>query len=63
MEKKLTRNSNNKILAGVCSGIAEYLGTDPTVIRVLFALGIVFTAGWGLLGYLACWFIMPPKTA
>jgi len=61
--KKLTRDTNNKVLGGVCSGIAEYLGTDITVIRVLFALAVVFTAGWGLVGYLACWLIMPAKQA
>lgn len=61
MYKKLTRNPENKMLAGVCSGIAEYVGADPTVIRVLFALATVFTAGWGFIAYLACWLIMPPR--
>ena len=35
MEKKLYRSANNKMLAGVCSGLAKYLGMDPTVIRVI----------------------------
>ncbi|HNZ08940.1 MAG TPA: PspC domain-containing protein [Bacillota bacterium] len=60
--KKLTRNMDNKMLAGVCSGLADYLGLDPTVVRVLFALLTVFTAGiGGLIGYLACWLIIPPS--
>jgi phage shock protein C len=63
MDKKLTRSVNNRIVGGVCAGIAEYIGADPTAIRVLFAIGVVFTAGAGLLAYLACWFIMPPKSA
>ncbi|HNV34547.1 MAG TPA: PspC domain-containing protein [Bacillota bacterium] len=60
--KKLTRNMDNKMLAGVCSGLADYMGVDPTVVRVLFALVTVFTAGiGGLIAYLACWLIIPPN--
>jgi len=60
--KKLTRNMDNKMLAGVCSGLADYMGVDPTVVRVLFALVTVFTAGiGGLITYLACWLIIPPN--
>ena len=42
--KKLTRPQNNKMLAGVCAGIANYFGLDPTLIRVVYALLTVFTA-------------------
>lgn len=60
--KKLVRNVDNKMIAGVCSGIADYFGTDPTLIRLLFALGALFSAGiGGLLAYLACWLIIPPS--
>ena len=60
--KKLTRNMDNKMLAGVCSGLADYMGVDPTVVRVLFALVTVFTAGiGGLIAYFACWLIIPPN--
>lgn len=59
VEKKLTRSSN-KILAGVCGGIAEYLEVDPTLIRVIYAILAVFTTGFpGLLLYLILMLIMP----
>lgn len=57
--KKLTK-SNNKMLYGVCAGIAEYLDIDPTVVRVVYALLSVFSAGFpGLLLYLILVIIMP----
>ena len=59
VEKKLTRSSN-KILAGVCGGIAEYFDVDPTLIRVIYAILAVFTTGFpGLLLYLILMLIMP----
>jgi len=59
MEKKLYRNPQNKILAGVCSGLAEYLNIDPTIIRVIWAL--VGLSGAGLLAYLICALLIPEK--
>lgn len=56
--KKLMRSRNNKMVGGVCAGVAEYLGTDPTLIRLLWAFTIVF-AGAGLLAYIICWLIIP----
>ncbi len=59
MEKKL-RKSNNKLLAGVCAGLAEYMDVDPTVVRVVFALGSALIAGFpGLIIYLILCLIMP----
>lgn len=59
MEKKLKR-STNKILAGVCGGIAEYFEVDPTLIRVAYAALSIFTTGFpGLLLYLILMLIMP----
>ncbi len=63
MDKKLVRNADDKMIGGVCSGIAGYIGLDPTVVRVAFAIAIVFSAGAGLVAYLACWLIMPPSRA
>ena len=58
-EKKLKR-STNKILAGVCGGIAEYFEVDPTLIRVVYATLSIFTTGFpGLLLYLILMLIMP----
>ena len=59
MEKRLTK-SNNKMLAGVCAGIAEYFNIDPTVVRVAYAVLSVFSTGFpGLLLYLILMIIMP----
>ena len=59
MEKRLTK-SNNKMLAGVCAGIAEYFSIDPTVVRVAYAVLSVFSTGFpGLLLYLILMIIMP----
>ena len=57
MEKKLYRSKNNKTIAGVCGGLAEYLNIDPTVIRVIWAL--VGLSGAGLVAYLICALIIP----
>ena len=61
MDKKLYRNTQNKMIAGVCSGLAEYLNIDPTVIRVIWAL--IALSGAGLLAYLICALIIPEKPA
>lgn len=59
MEKKL-RKSNNKLLAGVCAGMAEYMDVDPTVVRVVFTLVSLLIAGFpGLIIYLILCLIMP----
>jgi phage shock protein C len=58
-EKKLTRSAN-KVLAGVCGGIAEYFEIDPTLVRVAYAALSVFSAGFpGLLLYIIMLIIMP----
>lgn len=60
MEKKLYRSRVNRKLAGVCGGIAEYFDVDPTVIRLVFVIAVIF-AGCGLLAYLIAWIIMPEQ--
>jgi phage shock protein PspC (stress-responsive transcriptional regulator) len=58
-QKKLTRSSN-KILAGVCGGIAEYFSVDPTLIRVCYAALSVLSAAFpGLILYIIMMLIMP----
>ena len=59
MEKKLYRNTNNKMLAGVCSGLAEYISIDPTVIRLIWAL--IGLTGAGILAYLIAAIVIPEK--
>lgn len=58
--KKLTR-SKNRIIAGVCSGFAEYFDVDPTLVRVIFSIFTVFSMGMGLLVYLTAWVLMPQE--
>lgn len=57
-EKRLTK-SGNKMIAGVCAGIAEYLGIDVTLCRIAYALLSLFTAFAGVLVYLVLCLIMP----
>lgn len=56
--KRLTRSSN-KIIAGVCGGIAEWLGWDPTLVRILYVVLSVATAFSGVIAYLILWIVMP----
>lgn len=56
--KKLTKSNTNRVLAGVCGGIAEYFGCDPTIIRLLFIALSIFV-GSGLLLYILAAIIMP----
>lgn len=56
-EKKLKRSSN-KMIAGVAAGVAEYLGIDVTVVRIIWAICVIF-GGAGLIAYLICWLLMP----
>lgn len=56
--KRLYRSGENKMLAGICGGIAEYLNVDPTIIRLLWIL-FCFAGGAGLLFYLIAWIIIP----
>ena len=58
MEKRLTRDVNNKKIAGVCAGIANYFDLDPTLVRVIWIL-LVCVAGTGVLAYLIDWAVMP----
>ena len=57
--QKLTRSSN-KVIAGVCSGIADYFGWDPSIVRVLYLLISIFSAAFpGILVYIILWIVMP----
>jgi phage shock protein C len=54
------RRSRNKIFAGVCGGIAEWLGWDPTLVRILYVVvSVVSIAFPGILVYIFLWIIMP----
>ncbi|MEN9686439.1 MAG: hypothetical protein RLZZ28_2225 [Bacteroidota bacterium] len=57
---RLYRNDNDKILGGVCSGLASYLKVDPTIVRLIFTL-FIFGGGSGFLLYILFWIILPSK--
>lgn len=56
--RRLKRNINNKIVGGVCSGLAEYFNIDITLMRALAASSMIF-AGVGLGLYLILWIVLP----
>jgi len=57
--KRLYR-SKEKMIAGVCAGLADYLNIDPTIMRILFVV-IAFAGGASLLAYLIMWIIVPEE--
>lgn len=62
--KRLYRSTDNKMIAGVCAGIAEYFGWDPTLVRVgfvLLSMGSVFFPG--ILAYLVMMVVVPERPA
>tara|TARA_Y100000310_G_C20700001_1_gene828862 strand:+ start:40 stop:270 length:231 start_codon:yes stop_codon:yes gene_type:complete len=58
--KKLYRSSSNRIIGGVCGGIGEYFGVDPTLIRLIWVF-FTFVGGSGILAYIICWIIIPEE--
>ena len=57
---RLQRSRKHKMIAGVCGGIAEWLGWNPTLVRVLYVVVSVASAGFpGLLVYVVLWVVMP----
>ena len=58
------RKSKNKMLAGVCGGIAEWLGWDPTLVRILYVLVSILSVAFpGILVYIILWVVMPRPDA
>ena len=60
-DKKLFRSESDKKIAGVCGGLAEYIGVDVTIIRLIWALVAVF-GGTGLVAYLIAALIIPTES-
>ncbi|USS40468.1 PspC domain-containing protein [Thermococcus aggregans] len=61
MEKKLYRSKKNRILFGVCGGLAEYFNVDPTLVRILFILLLLGSVGTAALLYLLLALVMPEE--
>ena len=54
------RSRRHRMIAGVCGGIAEWLGWDPTLVRVLYVVGSILSAAFpGILVYIILWIIVP----
>ena len=60
--KRLYRSRDERMIAGVCGGLAEYLRTDPTLIRLLFVL-FALAGGPGLVAYIILWIVVPLEPA
>lgn len=60
MEKRLYRSQKEKVLFGVCGGLAEYFDIDPVLVRVVFVV-IALMGGVGVLAYLILWLVVPEK--
>lgn len=58
MSKRLQRSRTERMIAGVCGGIAEYFGVDPTLVRLIW-VAVSLMAGAGILLYLIMWVAMP----
>jgi phage shock protein C len=56
--KRLVRSTNDKKIAGVAAGLADYFDLDPTIIRLVWLLAVLF-AGTGLIAYLILWIALP----
>jgi phage shock protein PspC (stress-responsive transcriptional regulator) len=63
MAVPLRRSSTNRMIAGVCGGLAEWMGWDPTIVRILYVLVSIFSVAFpGILVYLVLWLVMPKES-
>lgn len=58
MQPRLARNVNDKMIAGVCSGLGDYFSIDPVIVRIIFVL-VTLTSGVGVPVYVVLWVVMP----
>lgn len=61
-KRMLFRNPSDKLIGGVCGGMAEFLGWDPTLVRIAWVVLTLVTGGGGILAYLALWILLPVGT-
>ena len=59
--KKLYRSRKDRIIAGVCGGVAGYMHVDPVVVRLIWAVVTLVSMGLGVLAYFAAWIIIPEE--
>lgn len=60
--RPLRRSTSNRMIAGVVGGLAEYMGIDPTLARVLYVVISILSAAFpGMLVYVICWLVIPEE--
>lgn len=59
--KRLVRSNTNKSICGVCGGLGEYIGIDPTVVRLIWVIASFASIGMGALVYLIAALVMPQE--
>jgi phage shock protein PspC (stress-responsive transcriptional regulator) len=62
LSKPLRRSRSDRYVAGVCGGLARWLGWDPTLVRVIYVLASMVSAAFpGILAYIVLWVVMPEE--
>lgn len=60
--KRLYRSGKNKVFAGICGGLGEYFDVDPTILRLIWLLVVIFTGFFpGVVAYIIAIFVIPPE--
>lgn len=59
--KKLLRSKTNRTICGVCGGLGEYIGVDPTVVRIIWLIASICSVGTGFVVYLLAAIIIPEE--
>jgi phage shock protein C len=59
--KRLVRRSDDRMVAGVCSGVADYFGVDVTLVRLVTVVGAIFGFGSLILAYVVAWALLPEE--
>lgn len=56
----LRRSNKHRLIGGVCGGLADWLGWDPTLVRILYVVISILSAAFpGIIAYIILWFLMP----
>ncbi|CAA9583438.1 MAG: hypothetical protein AVDCRST_MAG86-3172 [uncultured Truepera sp.] len=62
-DKRLTRLRHNRVFTGVLGGVAEYVGANPTTVRLIFVVATLLSGGLLIIGYLLLWWLLPKGRA
>lgn len=61
--KRLYRSRKERMLAGICGGLGQYMGVDPTLVRLIFVLSVFLTFTTSLFLYFVLWLVIPEEPA